>query len=727
MRIIIIHVLFFLSIIFEVPPLAAQPTFRLSGWLKELNTKKPVEGASVFIPNVGSFVTDSAGSFKVSHFPAGLAVIKIRHIGYKEKIIEVAIETDTVLEISLEPLTINLKEVTVTATRKEILVTNSPSVAEVITKDELGSKNGSALSDAVSGSSGVFIKSYGGLGALQTISMRGTSAEHTLFLVDGIRYNSFQNGLVDLGIFLTDNVERIEIVRGGNSALYGADALGGVVNIITQKHPDRFHADVRGSLGSYGYKKYFLDFENRLENLSWQAGYSNESGSGRYNFFFHDGAVTKKLERTNSDFVLSHSFAQFNYKLYETSALRFLAQYSVADRGLGGLVVAENSTSLARLTDKDFFSALAFDGKLSSTFSLAGTVAVHSSFEKYVDPDLSVGDKITESHSKNLAADLTAQMHYIPTNYFLLSVGSEIARAAIQSPSLRDNVVRIQKSIFLSNEILLQPDHFPFNQMSFYPSVRFDAFSDVGSAVSPKIGVNLKIVDDGMVHLRSSFGKNFRVPTFNDLYWTQGGNPSLSPERSLSFDAGLILSTSILGKQHLELSYFDIDTKDRIVWTPGASGVWSPKNIARVKSTGIEASFQWIPFDETINLKGNYNLTNAIKKSRESEDDQTYNKRLIYIPQEVANISASVHYRFLTLNLFYEIVGFRYFTETNDPKYILPTYQKMDVNLFVKVLIERMTMTAKLEVDNVFNADYQIIASYPTPLRNFRFSLGFNY
>ncbi len=681
----------------------------------------------MFIRNVGSFVTDSAGSFKVSHFPAGLAVIKIHHIGYKEKIIEVAIETDTVLEISLEPLTINLKEVTVTATRKEILVQHSPSETEVMTKDELERRNGSVLSDAVTGSSGVFIKSYGGLGALQTISIRGTSAEHTLFLVDGIRYNNFQNGLVDLGIFLTDNIERIEIVRGGNSALYGADALGGVINIITQKLPDYFHGGVRGSLGSYGYKKYFFQIENRFEAISWQVGYSNESSSGRYKFFFHDGTATKMLERTNSDFVLTHSFAQINYKVQETSTLRFFAQYVVADRGLGGLVVTENSTSFARQTDKDFFSTLAFGSKLSPTFSLDASAAFHSSFEKYVDLGLIIGDKVTETYFKNLAGNLTAQVHYIQTNSLLLTAGGEIARATIQSPSLRGHVVRIQKNLFLSDEILLQPEHFPFDQVTFYPSIRYDAFSDVGSAVSPKIGVNLKIFHDGIFHLRLSFGKSFRVPTFNDLYWKEGGNPYLSPERSLSFDVGMILSTSVLGKEHLELSSFDIDTKDRIVWTPDANGVWSPKNIARVKSTGIEASFQWMLFDETLNLKGNYNLTNAIKKSRESEDDRTYDKRLIYIPQEVANISASVHYRFLTLNLFYEIVGFRYFTETNDPKYILPTYQKMDVNLFVKVLIERMTMTAKLEVDNVFNADYQIIASYPTPLRNFRFSLGFNY
>jgi vitamin B12 transporter len=89
--------------------------------------------------------------------------------------------------------------------------------------------------DVLRSSEGIFLKDYGPTASLKTISLRGMAAEHILVLYDGTRLNNFQNGLVDFSLLPMNNIDRIEIVRGGNSALYGADAIGGIINIISSQ------------------------------------------------------------------------------------------------------------------------------------------------------------------------------------------------------------------------------------------------------------------------------------------------------------------------------------------------------------------------------------------------------------------------------------------------------------------------------------------------------------
>src|SRR5450759_1147357 len=127
-----------------------------------------------------------------------------------------------------------LKEVVVTGTRLDVVSDKSPSSVTVVDKATLEVKNGDVVAAAIQGSPGIYLRSYGSGGALATLSVRGQNPEHTLVLVDGQRYSNFQNGNTDLGIFSLANIERIEMARGGYSSLYGADAVGGVINIIMQ-------------------------------------------------------------------------------------------------------------------------------------------------------------------------------------------------------------------------------------------------------------------------------------------------------------------------------------------------------------------------------------------------------------------------------------------------------------------------------------------------------------
>jgi len=624
-------------------------------------------------------------------------------------------------------------EVVVTATRTEIPIHNSPSPIEILTEQRIQQYNGTNIADALAASTGLFIKDYGGMGGLKTISMRGLGAEHTLVLVNGNRYNNFENGLVDLSTILTDNIERIEIVRGGNSALYGADALGGVINIIT-KQPDKgLKIGAEGGVGSSGYKRYRVSLENCFGKWTLAGRYSSESSDGNFHYILNNGSISEERERVNADFTIQNSFLNVRYDVSSATQLSFLTQYVVSERGVPGGAVIGMDSSKARQHDKDLNIMGSYQTQVAERITLHLSPNLHYLYERYLDPTIAIGSSGIDSYYKNTVMDINAQIDYALTRQVLFLLGGELGRAALRSNDVSD-VVRIQKSFFLSSQMLFDIKGIWLKRIAIYPTLRYDNFSDrtggyiVHDEWSPKIGANLKFFEDVDFQLRSSYGRNFRIPTFNDLYWKQGGNPNLKPEHSESFDAGFALGLNVLGKERVEVTYFNIDTQDRIIWLPTSSPlVWSPQNIGRVKSTGIETSFQWTGFNGVIDFQIHHSITNALKKNRDKDDDNTYGKQLIYVPKEIAHFVVSINYANLNLNITHGFVSHRFITADNDPSNFLPSYQITSSNLIVSFPLARFKVVTKLEVNNIFNTSYQVLASYPMPLRNYRFVLDVEY
>jgi iron complex outermembrane receptor protein len=209
------------------------------------------------------------------------------------------------------------------------------------------------------------------------------------------------------------------------------------------------------------------------------------------------------------------------------------------------------------------------------------------------------------------------------------------------------------------------------------------------------------------------------VPTFNDLYWNDGGNPHLKPERSLSIDAGLVAQ---YGSLRLEADYFSIRTHDRIVWTPGSGGIWSPKNIATVGSEGIEAEMTWDGFDRALMLTVNSTVMTARKKTADYPGDPTSGKVLPYVPRQTANVSVLFTRAPITVFAQHTWASYRYTTEINDR--FLPRYGVTSGAITFAYPLAASVLSLKLECTNLFNTSYQAIALYPMPLRELRATLG---
>ncbi len=614
-----------------------------------------------------------------------------------------------------------LREVVITATRWQAALDAVPSPVSVVSREAIEDRPGNLLSSAMDGIPGVFIRSYGGGGSVQTISMRGMEPEHTLVLIDGQRYNSFQNGQSDFGILSSAGVDRIEIVRGGYSALYGSDAIGGVINVITRRPTEDPRASAAGAVGSNGYSAQEVSLSGSESSLGWTGTFRNETGRDDYEFEFNDGLMNHALRRNGNDFRLRTAESRLTYEFSDGIHADLSAFLTSADRGSPGPVTDIQSVGKARLSDDVARAQLGLGWTLTPDVSARLNSSFQYSRETYTDPLTLINGVPLNSLYTNRVFFMTPEVRFVSSPQLTASAGVDIAHAELVSSDV-SGASRWQRSLFLATQhVLALPLVIPFEAV-VYPSLRYDTFSDVAGDLSPKVGVNLGLVRDPEVRLRASYGKSFRAPSFNDLYWIMGGNPHLRPERSLGFDCGAVSMLPLFGTLRLDLSYFSISTSDRIVWVPGNGGLWSPVNITDVLSDGFEAEGEWTGFDRIVTIDVNSSWTTTRKESADFSGDPTQGKLLVYVPRQTVNVRAMLNLHGAALSVQHSWVSFRYTTEMNDR--FLPGYSVLSAALRLPVRFGQFTASLKLEGTNLLNTSYQVIALYPMPLREFRLTAG---
>lgn len=234
--------------------------------------------------------------------------------------------------------------------------------------------------------------------------------------------------------------------------------------------------------------------------------------------------------------------------------------------------------------------------------------------------------------------------------------------------------------------------------------------------------MNIGLWKEPLLRIRSSYGSSFRIPTFNDLYWIAGGNPSLRPERSNSFDLGALAEHEWNGYWFLDLSYFSIQSKDRILWSPTSGTFWSPRNISEVRSRGVELEGRWEGFSRMLSVTITSSWTKVTKASEDFPGDPTKDKQLVYIPRQTISASVALHLGNLQLSMQHAWTSYRYTTEMNDR--FLPSFGVTDASLRYAVPIGGARGFVKLEATNIFGTRYQVITLYPMPLQEARVTVG---
>jgi len=328
---------------------------------------------------------------------------------------------------------------------------------------------------------------------------------------------------------------------------------------------------------------------------------------------------------------------------------------------------------------------------------------------------------------------LLLDFNFLPKNN--LRIGSEFKKDLLDHKDLKfpqrsiGEVKRETKSFFVSDDQnLTLPDFFVFESLWLNFHLRQDNTKNLKDFTSPKVGLALSRGKKIQIILRGNYGKSFRQPSNNALFWKEdvyaSGNPDLKPEKSEHSEIGFEFKVPLFSNSKLSLgsTYFHNSVKDIIIWRKRFDGKYVPQNISRSRMTGHDDFVSLEFFGKAAKIDYRNNATQAINKS----GDKTYDGKLIpFQPRYVTDLNISIDYKLLQLSCKNRWVSERYRTEANTLKE--NPYHLVDLSFGLKKRIYRWEVMLNGQIKNLTNEKYFLIERYPMPGREWGLDLEIVY
>lgn len=698
--------------------LQADNTKKIFGVITNKTTKQPIPDANIILDKT-SFGTASRdnGLYLIKNIPEGIYNLTVKVIGYKNKTINVTIDKDTELNIALHPQAIQLNPIVVTATGYKHLKSNITVASEIISGNELLNNSGITPAEIVDHSTGIHIRDYGGYAGIKSPAIRGSNSEQVLVLLDGQRLNSSQNGNFDLNSISLESLEKIEIIRGGHSAFFGTDAMGGIINLVTrefinQNKPSLGIKSTTGSFGTWGYDVYG---SQKIGRFHYLITYDHLQSQG--NFKYSNPYTDSEETRKNNDYDCDNLLIKTGYSINKGSNIALTHRMIKSERGAAGSL--QYLTNKARNHLEDNLTNMDITYQLNHQLKINNSLYVHNNDNTYNDPEAFT---TMDSHHENQVYGFRGRLKWDPKSVFDLNTGFEYRKENLESSDIGKRN-RTNIGTFIHSEIDFSLSAF---DIKIVPAVRYDHFTNIGSIWSPKFGILLHNKKIDNLFFRSNIGKSFRAPTFNDLWWPQDnwtkGNPDLKPERSVNFDFGLSYHNNSSVQINIESTYFNRQIKNLILWQPDINFIYSPENIGKAHINGIENSISLQLQNYDIYLKISHCLLNAVNKTKKSD---YYNNTLIYRPDQKINLSGGCTFNSIYLSIDYALVGKQFSDKANDNT--ISSYNLLNSSLAYSFTLYKLKININVKAKNLLNEDYILMQDYPLPGRKILFSVGIEY
>ncbi|MDQ7818044.1 MAG: TonB-dependent receptor [Melioribacteraceae bacterium] len=586
----------------------------------------------------------------------------------------------------------------------------------VSTQDLSRATNAEDMAEALKTIPGVYIRSG-------QINIRDAVANKVLILIDGQRMNSAQSGGFDVTSLPIDAIEKVEVLRGGNSARYGADAVGGVVNFITKKAAEesKMNVGLRGTYGSFNSQFYNVFTSNTLDKFNYYLSYKRAQSDGNFTFKHIDG---KEEERKNNDSKSNDFLAKLGYDLMPDANLTFTTQYSQSENGSPGSVAGLKNWASAALRARLRLDNMIFNLNygMKNIFGKADFTAntyYHSFRTRFDDPDTWGGP--TSSDHKNYAYGVELAQNNPVSDIINLTYGYIYRHDEATSSSIGEKN-RNTHSAHASMNIGFKNADFYFGNISLIPAVRYDAPSDFDKIFSPKVSLILSSTDQYALNFSAHLSKSYRAPTFNDLYWPEDaftvGNPNLKPEKGTSFEFGYGITLPFLNKTQIKMNYFTNEISDQIIWAPRADFKWTPTNVEKSKTSGLETYIGTKFFEDLVGLEFNHTYMDARDASGKVNDG----KLLIYRPYHKLDINTSLRINIVEFNINYQFLSERFVDVANTAA--LPDLNLWNMNIGANPELAGLKWNFRIDLNNIFNKDYRLSDGYPMPGREIRATVG---
>ena len=575
-------------------------------------------------------------------------------------------------------------EIIVKSTRSNSNVYQLGSSVEIISAEEIKKNSFSFVSEALQTSSGVYVSQTGSFGGTATVRIRGASSDQTLVLIDGVPISdpSSPGGGYDFSSLLTSNIDRIEILKGSQSTLWGSDAIGGVINIVTFENASIPNIHLNTEIGSFNTEKIGTDFNIANEHNSLFLSYDSYKSDGISKADKRDGNSEKDgigsrsyLLKTNHNIFNSEISSNINYR-----------ESDVDYDGYGfatGVTDSDENTKGRQLNWSLLLRKAFLDDQLVNSILFGESEIDRKYYTNNIENFSAKGERKFIRYVGNYSLN--------DNNSFTFGFeNEEVTTSGVDFDT---------RSIFLLYETLISKN------FGFSLGLRGDDRNNLASQETPKITAFYNLNDEW--RLRTNWGEGFKLPTiFQSTFFCCGAekpNENLLPETSEGYEIGIDYKSNE-NFNKIGVTFFDQDISNMIDFSFSIGGY---ENIKKVYSKGVEVNF-------VSQLKDNITISGSFTKL---DSENEFGSRLSRLPEEKGNLN--IDFSLGLKNNFY--ISLFYNGDEVDPRGEVSDWFRSDLN-FSRNISDKAKIYFK--VKNIFDEEYQDIYGYGTEERSF--SIGIN-
>jgi vitamin B12 transporter len=618
---------------------------------------------------------------------------------------------------------------------------------QVLNAQDLSVTGALQVSDAVKFFSGVTVKDYGGLGGMKSVSVRSMGAQHTAVSYDGIVLSDCQTGQIDIGRYSLENVEEVALQIGdGNIIFQPARMFGSSGLLLIRTHRPIFteqkkkHIQLGYQSGSFGLVAPFVQTEwklNRLFDLSCSGEYLQSNGQYPYRLYYADGADDYTAEtRINNQLKTYHLEATLWGHFQNKGALEVKGYYYDASRGLPGAVILYNPGSSQHLWDKNAFLQAHYEQNAGKKFRFQLNGKYNWSRQRYLNPDY-LGSSGQEDYSYTQEEGyFSSVLLYQMRPELSFAWGTDVAVNEMQSNmynfveperySLLSHLsAKYVKKRLLATAVLLTT--------SVREKVETGTAGDDLFRFSPALNLSVQPLPEVKeLRLRMFCKSAFRLPSFNDLYYSAIGSTSLKPENSLQTNLGLTYEPLWFKNGPFLRVIADVyynRVTDKIMAIPTKNiFIWSMVNLGKVDIRGVDLSLeasQRLNRELSLLVVWNHSYQRALDVTDPAS--KVYRQQIAYAPRIFG--SGRVQLSVFDFRLGYAILysGHRFVTGQNLAENNLPGYTDQSFSLECPWQTAWGKIIIRGEVLNVGDKNYEVVRNFPMPGRNYRCSLRYEF
>ncbi|MGX5819100.1 TonB-dependent receptor [Chitinophaga lutea] len=587
---------------------------------------------------------------------------------------------------------------------------------------------GQSIADALRFFSGLQIKDYGGVGGLKTIDVRGMGTNHTAVFYDGVQLGNAQNGQVDLGKFSLDNMQTVSLYNGQKSNTFqpAKDYSASAAIYLTPLKPrfaegERVFGKGAFKTGSFSLANPSVLYHQKIRKrmaLSVNTEWVYAGGQYKFRYRKINGYDTTAI-RKNGDIRAFRAEAAL-YGDIPGGEWQTRLYYYGSERGLPGFVVNGVFGHIDRQWDRNVFWQSRFRKDVSTRYSLLVNGKYARDYTRYLAPDTQL--LYIDNRYRQQEIYLSVAQQYTLNSWWTAGLSADYQFNELTATLTNFSYPRRHTTLGALSTAVIRPR---FSAQAallatlMNEDVRKNTASDPKRELSPSLVVSWKPFRNEDLRLRGFYKDIFRMPTFNDLYYTDIGNSRLDPEYTRQYDAGISWTK---GPFFLEADAYFNEVRGKIVAVPTVSQFrWTMMNLGFVQIKGADlrvgsSARLW------KRLQVNSRLSYTYQRARDFTDrgDSFYGHQIVYLPEHAGSLIASADYGDWGMNYSLVYTGERYSAKANIPENYLQPWYTSDLSLRRTWQARRVVYVVTGQVNNLFNQFYDVVLNYPMPGRNYK-------